>query len=109
MTWLAHCLHGSQGAAGGHQTGCVEQQGEPNRTENIRPIPPTDPDFKCIYSRRNDSESINRGLDDTLWLSRAHSVGHGRQLLNLLGYALMVNGLTLHEHRRRREPLPAAA
>ena len=80
-----------------------------NRTENIRPIPPTDPDFKCIYSRRNDSESINRGLDDTLWLSRAHSVGHGRQLLNLLGYALMVNGLTLHEHRRRREPLPAAA
>lgn len=27
-----------------------------NRTENIRPIPPSDPDFKKIYARRNDSE-----------------------------------------------------
>lgn len=80
-----------------------------NRTENIRPIPPTDPDFKKIYGRRNDSESINRGLDDTMWLSRAHSIGHLRQTVNLLGYALMVNGLTLLEHRRRREPLEKAA
>lgn len=80
-----------------------------NRTENIRPIPPTDPDFKDIYSRRNDAESINRGLDDTMWLSRAHSIGHFQQTVNLLGYALMVNGLTLHEHRRRREPLAEAA
>lgn len=80
-----------------------------NRTENIRPIAPTDPDFKKIYARRNDSESINRGLDDTMWLSRAHSVGHLRQTVNLLGHALMVNGLTLLEHRRRREPLEQAA
>lgn len=74
-----------------------------NRTENIRPIAPSDPDFKKIYARRNDSESINRGLDDTLWLTRAHSVGHLRQTVNLLGYALMVNGLTLLEHHRRQE------
>lgn len=73
-----------------------------NRTENIRPIAPSDPDFKKIYARRNDSESINRGLDDTMWLSRAHSVGNLRQTVNLLGYALMVNGLTLMQHRRRR-------
>jgi hypothetical protein len=46
-----------------------------NRTENIRPIPPTDPDFKALYRRRNDAESINRALDDTLWLRRAHSIG----------------------------------
>ncbi len=39
-----------------------------NRTENIRPIPPTDPDFKALYRRRNDAESINRALDDTLFL-----------------------------------------
>lgn len=44
-----------------------------------------------------------------MWLSRAHSVGHLRQTVNLLGYALMVNGLTLLEHRRRREPLKKAA
>jgi hypothetical protein len=73
-----------------------------NRTENVRPIPPSDPDFDRLYPRRNDSESINRNLEDTLWLGRAHSIGHARQLVNLLGYALMVNGLALHRHRRRR-------
>lgn len=80
-----------------------------NRTENIRVIAPTDPDFKKIYARRNDSESINRGLDDTLWLTRAHSVGHLRQTVNLLGYALMVNGLAMMEHQRRQEVLAPAA
>ena len=79
-----------------------------NRTENVRVIPPTDPDFARLYPRRNDAESINRNLDDTLWLRRAHSVGHARQLLNLLGYALMVNGLALHCHRRRHPTALAA-
>jgi hypothetical protein len=78
-----------------------------NRTENVRPIPPTDPDFARLYPRRNDSESINRNLEDTLWLGRAHSIGHARQHLNLLGYALMVNGLALHRHRRHRPALAA--
>ena len=54
-----------------------------NRTENVRPIPPGDPDFERLYRRRNDAESINRHLDDTLWLRRAHSVGHLRQTLNV--------------------------
>ena len=79
-----------------------------NRTENVRPIPPSDPDFKEIYARRADAASINRGLEDTLYLGRAHSVGHRRQLVNLLGYALMVNSLALHKHRQRRK-LAAAA
>ncbi|HEY5171739.1 MAG TPA: hypothetical protein VIK54_08445 [Acidimicrobiia bacterium] len=78
-----------------------------NRTENVRPIAPTDPDFARLYPRRNDAESINRNLDDTLWLRRAHSLGHHRQTLNLLGYALMVNGLALHRHRRHRTALAA--
>ena len=69
---------------------------------------PTDPDFARLYPRRNDAESINRNLDDTLWLRRAHSIGHDRQHLNLLGYALMVNGLALHRHRRRRPTTLAA-
>ncbi len=50
--------------------------------------------------RRNDAESINRALDDTLFLRRAHSIGHERQHLNLLTYALTVNALALHRHRR---------
>jgi Uri superfamily endonuclease len=74
-----------------------------NRTENLRPIAPTDPDFARLYPRRNDAESINRNLDDTLWLRRAHH----RQTLNLLGYAIMVNGLALHRHRRGRTALAA--
>jgi hypothetical protein len=75
-----------------------------NRTENVRPIPHGDPDFARLYRRRNDAESINRALDDTLWLGRAHSVGHERQHLNLIGFALMVNSLA-----RARHPHPAVA
>src|ERR1700694_5455867 len=69
-----------------------------NRTENVRPIPPTDPDFTRLFRIRNDAESINRGLDDTLYLRRAHSVGHRRQLVNLLGWAIMVNSVAIREH-----------
>ena len=72
-----------------------------NRSENVRQIAPSDPDFKRIYRRRNDIESINRALDDSMWLGRAHSKGAKRQLVNLLGYALMVNGLAIHLHRKR--------
>ena len=71
-----------------------------NRTENIRPIPPGDPDFARLFPRRNDAESINRALDDTLWLRRAHSVGHARQHLNLITHALGVNALAVHLHQR---------
>jgi len=77
-----------------------------NRSENLRQIAPNDPDFKRIYRRRNDIESINRGLDDSMFLGRAHSKGHKRQLLNLLGFALMVNSLAVHLHRKRRAADP---
>ena len=71
-----------------------------NRTENVRPIPPDDPTFPTLFRRRNDAESINRALEDTMWLRRAHSVGHRRQRLNLLGYALMVNSVAIARHER---------
>ncbi|MBA3553058.1 MAG: hypothetical protein H0W27_09350 [Actinobacteria bacterium] len=79
-----------------------------NRTENVRVIPPSNPDFPRLYHRRNDAESINRGVVDSLYLGRAHSVGHARQVVNLLGYALMVNSLALHLHRARESLSPAA-
>jgi hypothetical protein len=85
-----------------------DRQRKFNRTENVRPIPPGDPDFERLYRRRNDAESINRHLDDTLWLRRAHSIGHLRQTLNLLTYALGINALAVHLHRQRHAP-PAAA
>ncbi|MCB0970619.1 MAG: hypothetical protein KDA97_03730, partial [Acidimicrobiales bacterium] len=71
-------------------------------TENVRAIPPSDPDFSRLYARRNDAEATNRSLDDTLWLRRAHSVGHERQHLNLLGFALATNALATHRHRDRQ-------
>jgi len=74
-----------------------------NRTENLRPIPPGGPDFERLFPRRNDAESINRHLDDTMWLGRAHSIGHERQHLNLLGFALTINSLALRQHRQRHE------
>jgi hypothetical protein len=62
-----------------------------NRAENLRAIPRSDPDFARLYARRCDAESINRALEDTLYLNRSHSVGHLRQTADLLGFALMVN------------------
>jgi len=59
-----------------------------------------------VYRRRSDIESINRVLDDTMWLGRAHSRGHQRQLVNLLGFALMTNGLAVHLHRKRTAARP---
>ena len=79
-----------------------------NRTENVRPIPTGDRDFERLYRRRNDAESINRHLDDTLWLRRAHSIGHLRQTLNVITYALGINALALHLHRQRHAPPTAA-
>jgi len=79
-----------------------------NRTENLRPIPPSDPDFPRLYGRRNDSESLNRSLEDTLFLGRAHSLGWRRQQVEMLGWALMVNALTMAKHRAA-ENLEAAA
>lgn len=79
-----------------------------NRTENVRPIAADDPDFARLYARRNDAESINRHLDDTMWLGRAHSVGHARQHVNLIGFAISVNSVAVHEHRRRRATAIAA-
>jgi hypothetical protein len=80
-----------------------------NRTENVRPIAPSDPDFPKLYSRRNDAESVNRAFDDTLWLRRAHSIGAARQRLNLLTHALGVNALALHRHASSDPPLTIAA
>ncbi|MEO5839507.1 MAG: hypothetical protein ABIQ73_07390 [Acidimicrobiales bacterium] len=70
-----------------------------NRTENVRPIQTDDPGVAALFQRRNDAESTNRNIEDSLWIGRAHSLGHRRQTLNLLGYALMVNSLALARHQ----------
>ena len=79
-----------------------------HRTENVLPIPPSDPEFAALYGRRNDSESLNQGLKDTLFLGRAHSKGAKRQLVEVLGWALLVNSLT-PARCRGSGAIPAAA
>ena len=79
-----------------------DQERKLNRSENLRQIAPNDPDFKRLYGRRSDAESINRALDDSMWLGRAHSKGAARQSVNLIGFALMTNSLALHLHRQRQ-------
>ena len=69
-----------------------------NRTENVRPIPPSDPDFARLYARRNDAESINRNLEDSLFLGRAHSVGLLRQ---------QVRPHRIRAPRERLDPAPS--
>jgi hypothetical protein len=43
--------------------------------------------------------SLNRALEDTLFLGRAHNLGWRRQQVEVLGWALMVNALTVARHR----------
>ena len=72
-----------------------------NRAEHLRAIPPTDPDYRTFSARRVDAESVNRGLSDTLYWRRAHSVGHTAQDSDLLGFGLGMNALSWHRHRKR--------
>ena len=68
----------------------VEEAKRLNRAENLRAIPPEDPDFDRLYARRGDAESLNRNLEDSLYLKKAHSLGYFRQEADLLGFAQLV-------------------
>jgi len=72
-----------------------------------RPADPTwRPRSRTLYQRR-DAESVNRHLDDTLWLRRAHSVGSRRQSLHLITYVIGVNAMSMHVHHQ--DPAPPLA
>jgi hypothetical protein len=88
------------------QTGADDRRGF-NRTENVRVIPHADDDFKPVFRLRKDAESINRGLEDSLYWNRAHSLGHLRQQVDILGYALMVNSLARQLAEHRAPPIAA--
>ena len=80
----------------------VEGRKKLNRPENLRAIPRSDPDFARLYAGRGDAETVNRALEDTLYLNRTHSEGHLRQTADLLGFALMGDSLTLARASRTR-------
>jgi hypothetical protein len=90
-----------------HRTQADERRGL-NRTENLRAIPESSPDFQRLHVLRPDAESINRGIEDSLFINRASARGWRRQMVDLLGYARLVNALTL-ARCRGRQPVVAAA
>lgn len=88
------CRH----APDGHFTLWLSPHDNP---ENIRLVPPDDPDFPTIYGLRPDAESLNATLKRTLIIDRAPSIGWERQLYDLIGFAILHNsaGTTPTPHR----------
>ena len=66
-----------------------------NRAENVRQIPFGDPDYERLYGRRSNAESVNRRIDDELYLRRARTLGYRRQHLNLIAHQIVVNSVAL--------------
>jgi len=77
--------------------------------ENVRIIPPGDPDYKGLYGRRQDTEAINRSLDDHHHLRRARSVGARRQLFDVLAFAMRTNSITRELYLSGAPPAEAEA
>ena len=61
--------------------------------ENIRLLPPEDPDFDHLYGLRPDAESLNATFKATLPTDRAPSIGWKRQLYDTIGFAILHNSL----------------
>jgi hypothetical protein len=83
--------------------------GDFNRPENIRQIPPGDPDYTRLMARRSDAESANRQIDDHLYLRRARSLGAKRQLLDLIAHFFVENSIARYRHRLATGPPQEAA
>jgi len=66
-----------------------------NRTENLRPIPESSAAFARLHVLRPDAESINRGIEDSLFINRASAKGWRRQMVDLLSHARLVNARPL--------------
>jgi hypothetical protein len=79
-----------------------------NRPENLRAIPEGSADYARLHVLRPDSESINRGVEDTLYINRASARGWRRQMVDLLAHARVVNAISLARHQaRERLSIPA--
>jgi hypothetical protein len=80
------------------------EDGDFNRRENIRQIPPGDPDYTRLMGRRSDAEASNRQIDDHLYLRRARSLGAKRQLFDLIAHAFVENSVARYRHRMATGP-----
>lgn len=62
--------------------------------------------FPALHGLRQDTESDNNRLKQTLWNKRAHSVGYASQTLDMLGFYLLGNLKAAIAYRQRtgRDP-----
>ncbi len=82
----------------------AQRPGDHSRPDQLRLIPVGDDDFAALYGLRNDSESLNSNFKRTLLVDRATSLGWQRQLIDLLGFGVLTNGLALHHHAAAQQP-----
>jgi hypothetical protein len=80
-----------------------------NREEWLHAIAPGDPDYERLYPRRNDAESGNNTLDNSLWRERAHSIGRPGIRLNCITWAFYRNAQTRALYGQRAGPTVATA
>jgi hypothetical protein len=80
-----------------------------NREEWLHAFAPGDPDYERLYGRRNDAESGNASLDNSMPRERAHSVGRPGILMNLITWAFYKNAQARALHAQRAGPPAAAA
>lgn len=71
------------------------------RTQVLRPIPASDPDFGRIFGCREDVEAMHRHLKERLWCGRARRKGLLAQQLNLQAYQFRTNLVALVAHALR--------
>jgi hypothetical protein len=73
------------------------------RPNQLRVIPPADPDFNALHGLREDAESTHAQLRRTLLVNRQMSKGWHRGLVDLYCFALYNNALTEHRALRDRQ------
>ena len=79
-----------------------------NRTENVRPSLPRTRTSRASTAAGTTPNRSTGPWRTRLFLGRAHSLGWRRQQVEMLGWAVMVNALTMARHRAA-EGLEAAA
>lgn len=69
-----------------------------NRMENVRPSRPRTWTSLASTDAGTTPNSSTGPFEDALFLGRAHSLGWRRQQVEMLGWAVMVNALTMARH-----------
>jgi hypothetical protein len=75
-----------------------------DHADYLRALPPHDPHFAALYGLRNDSESNNEAYKSTLTHRRAAGLGWHRQLLDVVGWAILTNARALAIHGPNPQP-----